>query len=101
MRRSKHLDVFLKLRNAFVALHSSINKQSNFFIFCFLFVIYFFPLPLHMGKVKLREKSLKKKKALERTHVFQESSAAVNLWKTSVESKQDGSIILHENSEMA
>lgn len=42
-----------------------------------------------------------KKKGLERTCVFRESATAVNLWKTSVESKQDGSIILHENSEMA
>lgn len=38
---------------------------------------------------------------MERVSVFWESATAVNLWKTSVESKQYGSITLHENSVMA
>lgn len=38
---------------------------------------------------------------MERVAVFWESATAVNLWKTSVESKQYGSIALHENSAMA
>lgn len=33
--------------------------------------------------------------------LFSEFATAVNLWKTSVESKQYGSITLHENSAMA
>lgn len=38
---------------------------------------------------------------MERAVVFWESATAVNLWKTSVESKQYGSITLHENLAMA
>lgn len=38
---------------------------------------------------------------MERVAVFWESATAVNLWKTSVESKQYGSIALLGNSAMA
>lgn len=38
---------------------------------------------------------------MERVFVFWESATAVNLWKTSVESQQYGSITLHENPVMA
>lgn len=68
----------------------------------FLCKIMFFQLCCSMwSKVKLRKENIWKKIDLERTHSFQEFVIAVNLWKTSMESKQDGSIILPDSLEMA
>lgn len=69
-----------------------------YFLICELILLFIF---LSIWSEITNQKHTWKEKDLESTPVFQESATAVNLWKTSVESKQDSSIILHENSEMA